>query len=235
MSAEAGIETAAAELAEAKAKVEKAEADLKAALAQVQVAKANLQMAKVFVEYEKIRSPYDGFVIYRGESVHPGSFVRAATEGGGEEPLLTVAYVQKMRTIVPVPDNQVPYCQVGDPATVTLDALAGREFKGEISRVAESEDLDDRTMRVEIDLDNPDGILRDGMFGRATILLEKVVKNLTIPSSCLIDAQRQGRRGGPGRQGRQGPSRQRPRRHGYRLAFRNRRRAQGRRPGHPPA
>ncbi len=123
---------------------------------------------------------------YRGESVHPGSFIRAATEGGGDEPLLTVAYVKKMRTIVPVPDNQVPYCHVGDPATVTLDALAGREFKGAISRVAESEDLNDRTMRVEIDLDNPDGVLRDGMFGRATILLEKVIKNLTIPSSCFV-------------------------------------------------
>jgi len=186
LAAEAGIETAAAELAEARAKVEKAEADLKAAMAQVQISNANLQMAKVFVEYEKIRSPYDGFVIYRGESVHPGSFIRAATEGGGEVPLLTVAYVKKMRTIVPIPDNQVPYCHVGDPATVTLDALAGREFKGEISRVAESEDLNDRTMRVEIDLGNPDGVLRDGMFGRATILLEKIIKNLTIPSSCFI-------------------------------------------------
>jgi RND family efflux transporter MFP subunit len=192
LSAEAGIETAAAELAEAKAKVEKAEADLKAAVAQVQVAKANVQMAKVFVDYEKIRSPYDGFVTYRGESVHPGSFIRAATEGGGEEPLLTVAYVNKMRTIVPVPDNQVPYCHVGDPATVTLDALAGREFKGEISRVSESEDLNDRTMRVEIDLDNPDGVLRDGMFGRATILLEQVIKNLTIPSSSFIERNGKG-------------------------------------------
>jgi HlyD family secretion protein len=186
LAAEAGIDTAAAQLAEAMAKVEKAEADLKAARAQVVIAKANLQMAKVFVEYEKIRSPYDGFVIYRGESVHPGSFIRAATEGGGEEPLLTVAYVKKMRTIVPIPDNQVPYCHVGDPATVTLDALAGREFKGAVSRVAESEDLNDRTMRVEIDLDNPDGVLRDGMFGRATILLEKIIKNLTIPSSCFV-------------------------------------------------
>ena len=186
LAAEAGIETAVAETAEANAKVQKAEADFKAAQAQVHIAAANLEMAKVWVEYEKIRSPYDGFVIFRGESMHPGSFVRAATEGGGEAPLLTVAYVKKMRTIVPVPDNQVPYCHVGDPATVTLDALAGREFKGAISRVAESEDLNDRTMRVEIDLDNPDGILRDGMFGRATIILEKLSSTLNIPSSCFI-------------------------------------------------
>jgi HlyD family secretion protein len=34
--------------------------------------------------------------------------------------------------------------------------------------------------------------LRDGMFGRADILLEKIVKNLTVPSSCLIDRNGKG-------------------------------------------
>lgn len=192
LSAEAGIETAAALLAEAQAKVEKARADKKAAEAQVEVAEANLQMAKVFVEYTRIVSPYDGVVIHRGESVHPGSFVRAADESGTQGPLLTVAMVARMRTIVPIPDREVPYCQVGDPATVSIDALGSRKFEGRISRVAESEDLKDRTMRAEIDLDNPDGVLRDGMFGRAFVVLEKLIKNLTVPSSCLINRNGEG-------------------------------------------
>ncbi len=191
-SAKAGIETAAAQLAEANAKVEKAQADLKAAQAQVLVAEANLTLAKVFVQYTRVESPYDGVVIFRGESVHPGSFVRAADQVGGGQPLLTVAETDKMRTIVPVPDRDVPYCHVGDPATVTLDALAGRVFHGTVSRTAESETLTDRLMRVEIDLPNPDGVLRDGMFGRADILLEKIVKDLTVPSSCLVDRNGKG-------------------------------------------
>jgi RND family efflux transporter MFP subunit len=191
-SAEAGIETAAAQLAEAKAKVEKAKADLKAAQAQVLIAEANLKMARVFVQYTRIESPYDGVVISRGESVHPGSFVRAADVGGGSQPLLTVAMTAKMRTIVPVPDRDSPYCHVGDPATVTLDALAGRVFHGQVDLTSESENISDRLMRVEINLPNPDGVLRDGMFGRADILLEKNIKNLTVPSSCLIDRNGKG-------------------------------------------
>jgi len=189
--ADAGIETAAAEHARSIAKEKLARADLRTAEATVQVAEANVKLAKVFVQYTRIESPYDGVVTYRGESIHPGSFVRAATEGTGV-PLLIVAMTAKMRTIVPVPDRDVPYCHVGDPATVQLDALAGRIFKGQVSRVAESEDLKDRTMRVEIDLDNPDGVLRDGMFGRALILLEKLIKSLTVPSSCLIDRNGKG-------------------------------------------
>jgi RND family efflux transporter MFP subunit len=191
-SAEAGIETAAAQLAEAKAKVEKAKADLKAAQAQVLIAEANLKMAQVLVQYTRIESPYDGVVIFRGDGVHTGAFVRAADIGTAGQPLLTVAMTAKMRTIVPVPDRDAPYCDVGDPATVTLDALAGRVFHGKVNRTSESQNITDRLMRVEIDLPNSDGVLRDGMFGRAEILLEKTVKNLTVPSSCLIDRNGKG-------------------------------------------
>ena len=168
-----------------------AQADLKAAEAGIQVGEANLELAKVFVQYTHITSPYDGVVIFRGDSVHPGSFVRSAAEGT-TEPLLTVARVDQMRTVVLVPDRDVPYRKVGDPATVTLDALAGRVFKAKVSRIAESEDLKDRTMRVEIDLPNPDRALRNGMFGRAAILLEKLIKSLSIPSSCLIERNGKG-------------------------------------------
>jgi HlyD family secretion protein len=192
LAARAGIETAVAFLAEANAKVEKARADKKSAVARVQVAEANLEMSKVFVQYTKIKSPYDGVVTYRGESVHPGSFVRAADQGGANVPLLTVATIDKMRTIIPVPDKDVPYCHVGDPVTITIDALPGRVFHAKVDRTSESETLDDRLMRVESDLENSDGVLRDGMFVRADILLEKVVKNLTVPSSCLIDRNGKG-------------------------------------------
>ncbi len=50
-------------------------------------------------------------------------------------------------------------------------------------------------MRVEIDLANPDHKLRDGMFGRAEILLEKLVKNLTDSVFLSGRAQRQRGRG----------------------------------------
>jgi HlyD family secretion protein len=190
-SAEAGIKTAAARYAEAKADVEKAEADVKAAKSQIEIAKADLEMAKVFVEYTKIVSPYTGVVISRGEAVHRGSFIRSASDGASE-PLLTVAATDHMRTVVLVPDRDVPYCKAGDPATVQVDSLGGRVFNGTVSRISESEDLADRNMRVEIDLPNRDGALRDGLFGRARILLEKMIKNLAIPSKCLIERNGKG-------------------------------------------
>ena len=69
----------------------------------------------------------------------------------------------------------------GQTATVELDALEGRVFKAPVSRIAESEDLKDRTMRIEIDIENPGHVLKDGMFGRAVILLEEVHHQLDDP------------------------------------------------------
>ena len=101
-----------------------------------------------------------------------------------------------MRTIVQVPDPDVPYCNPGDPATIRIDALAAQVFKGTVSRMAEAEDLKDRTMRVEVDLPNKDGLLSDGMYGQAVIQLEPPSKNLAVPASCLIDQNETGRRPG---------------------------------------
>jgi RND family efflux transporter MFP subunit len=188
----AGVATAEAQVAEAEALLAQANADLEGAKADVNVSEANLKKEEALYEYTQIRSPYNGVVIFRGESVHPGSFVQSPDKGG-DEPLLTVARDDVMRTIIPIPDRDVPFCDPGDPAIIRIDAMGNREFKGKVSRVAESEDIGDRTMRVEVDLPNPQHILRDGMFGRGEIILEKDTPNLTIPSSCILDRNTQGK------------------------------------------
>ena len=42
-------------------------------------------------------------------------------------------------------------------------------------------------MRVEIDLPNPKDLLCDGMYGKATITLERDTKNLTVPPACVVE------------------------------------------------
>ena len=189
--AQSEILTADAKLVEAKAAVDLAEADLVTAKAEIAIADANLKNAQVMQSYTRIEAPFDGVITFRGEGVHCGAFIRSAADGVSE-PLLMVAWTDVMRTIIEIPDPDVPFCNPGDPATVRVDALRGRTFKGTVSRMADSEDLKNRTMRVEVDLPNPDGILRDGMYGRGIIELEPPSKNLTVPSTCLIEKNDKG-------------------------------------------
>jgi len=188
--AKAAISTAQAELAAKKAKVAEAQAELANAQAKVQVAAAALEKAKVFVSYLEIRSPYNGIVTKR--SFHVGDFIRTA-EQGGETPMLVVARTDLMRVEMKMPERYVPYTDAGDTALVELDALAGKQFHGKVCRIANSLDPVDRTMRVEVDLKNTSNELRDGMFGRVTVYLTKSTKELSVPSTSLInDAEAKG-------------------------------------------
>ena len=112
-----------------------------------------------------------------------------------------------MRVVVLVPDRDVVRTRVGDPAVVLVDALDDRPFTGILARIARCEDAE-RLMRVEIDLRNPEGLLCDGMYGRAAITLGAT----TGPSLCLRPASssagpfprrspRRARRDGPPRRG----------------------------------
>ena len=187
-SAKASVLGAEAQADAADAKVDQAKADLVNAQANVEVADAQLQKDKVLAQYTVIRSPYTGIITSR--HFWPGDFVQSRDQGAAM-PLLTVQKTDVMRVKVQVPDADVPFTNAGDKATVTIDALPGRTFPGEVSRTAGAEDSETRTMRVEIDLDNKEGILRDGMYGKVTINLEQSSNGLAVPSSCLtVESER---------------------------------------------
>jgi RND family efflux transporter MFP subunit len=183
-SAEAEQLSAHAQLEAAKAKVVQAEADLAEARSNVEVCREVKAKADVLVDYTRIKSPYDGVITLRNFFV--GDFIRSASDGN-EHPMLTVARTDKMRVVTYIPDRDVPFTDVGDKAVITLDALPGKKFEGTVSRYSYSEEAESRTMRTEVDLMNPDGLLREGMFGIASIVLEKDTTSWTIPSACLAE------------------------------------------------
>jgi HlyD family secretion protein len=188
-SAQAAVITAQAQLAEADAKVEQAKADLEAAKQYVEVDASNLAKARVFVNYTKIVAPFDGVITHR--NFHAGDLIQSATDSR-QLPLLRVARTDLMRVIVQVPDMDAPYTDPGDPAVLTIATLGNAQFVAKVSRVADSQDADTRTMRTEIDIPKPSGKLREGMYGTAEITLTPTSDNLSIPSLCLVNVSENG-------------------------------------------
>jgi RND family efflux transporter MFP subunit len=178
------VRTARSRWASAAARVDRARADVAEARAAVDVAEARLAATRVDLEYAKIVAPFDGVVTLR--SFHPGEFIRSA-EGGSRKPVLTVSRTDLMRVVVQVPDRDAVLAGAGDPAVVNIDGLNGKEFRAKVSRISHSANPTTRTMRVEIDLPNPDGQLRAGMYGRVSIALEPPSVRLTLPAACILD------------------------------------------------
>jgi HlyD family secretion protein len=175
--------------AAAQAKIGRVAADIDAAKADVEVARAELANSEVWVQYGKIRSPYDGVITQRGYL--QGDFIKAGDQNGGV-PIVTVASTDVLRVVIPVPDRDAPYVAAGKPAILTFDALPGVIYKttGDnkvvVSRLAQAEDYQTRLMRVEVDVQNKDGRLKQGMYGRATLILtEGVAGAMQIPTAAL--------------------------------------------------
>ncbi|MFO0801401.1 MAG: efflux RND transporter periplasmic adaptor subunit [Gemmataceae bacterium] len=166
------------------ARVAQARADVKGAEADVAVATARREKTRVLLNYAVIRSPYTGVVTRR--SFHVGDFVRSADAGGERVPLLCVERTNVMRVVVQVPERDVPFVDAGDAAVFEADALARRDTVA-VARVADAEDPHTRMMRVELDVPNPDGKLRRGMFGRVTLTLQAgTAAAVRVPSAALV-------------------------------------------------
>ena len=144
---------------------------------------ATVQRLQTMLGFAEIRAPFDAVVTER--FVDPGALLQAATSSDSVQPIIALAKVNKVRLAIDVPELEAPNVRVGATARVTIDAMPGRHFQGSVSRFSRSLNPATRTMRAEIDLPNPQGLLLLGMFGRATLKLEVRAGAVTIPAEAL--------------------------------------------------
>ena len=190
------VDSAAADEASRRADVGKARADVDAARARTKVAEAVERRYEALVSYLKLTSPYDGIVVVRnantGDFVQPASgdksvdrdTVHASTGHG--EPIYVVARVDKVRVFVDIPEMFAHYVHEGTQARVRLQALDDEELRAAVVRTSWSLNVQTRTLRAEVDLENPEARILPGMYAYAEVLIER--KNaLTVPLAATVE------------------------------------------------
>jgi HlyD family secretion protein len=181
----ANVRSSQALLEEAHVNVQKAEADLGAAAARLRVARANLARTTTLLEYTAIKAPYDGVVTRR--LVVTGDYVSPATgDAASARPILVVCRTDVVRIFVDVPELEAEWVNDGDPAVVRVQALGGKTFDAKVTRNSWSIDPTNRSLRTEIDVPNPGGVLRPGMYAMATVVLEQRKDVLTLPATAIV-------------------------------------------------
>ncbi len=163
--------------------VAQAQADLAVAKAKAEVATADRDRSQAMLQYAEIKAPYDGIVTER--HVDTRHFVQPAG-GSAAMPLVTVSRSDQVRVFVDVPESEAPLLDKGDKAVVRVQAIGKREFTGAVTRDAWSLDAANRSLRTEVDLPNPDGVLRPGMYATVTILLAEKPDALVLPATALV-------------------------------------------------
>jgi RND family efflux transporter MFP subunit len=153
-----------------------AEAEYKVAAARVRSAEKALALAEKRLKDTRIVSPVDGFVQQR--FVNSGEYLPAASK------TLEVVVVDPLKLRVPAPERYARMIWIGMPFQVKVDALPGKVFSGTLTRIAAGVDHATRSLLVEAEVPNPNGILRPGYFAHVTASLGEE-EALFIPRSAL--------------------------------------------------
>ncbi len=175
------------------AKLQAAETDLQVAESRIHVAEAEVNNVAEQLRFATVMAPFDGIITKRWVD-------RGATIKDPSAPLLTIMRTDWVRVLMDVPAKDSALINAteqnpnpsgkGDTVTLRVPALSETdrptEFIGQVTRVADVLDPNTRTMRTEMHLENRDGLLRPGMYGTASILLEEHSGALTIPTSALV-------------------------------------------------
>ena len=150
-----------------------------------EIAEAKLQRTHALLQFAKITAPFSGVITAR--FVDPGAFIPAATAGSTPQgaALVTLMDERRLRVQVYVPEAEVPFIHVGLPVALTLDEFPGRTFRGTVSRFSNALDEGTKTMLTEIELNNPSGALRAGMYANVSLEMERKANALLVPSDAV--------------------------------------------------
>jgi membrane fusion protein (multidrug efflux system) len=147
-------------------------------------ARANVDRLSRLQAFEKVFAPFSGIVTDR--SVDVGTLIDSGATGGATKQLFHLLETDKLRVYVNVPQDQVRNAGIGTTAALTLPQWPGRTFTGVIARTTGAIDPTSRTLRVEVDVDNPDGAILPGAYASVRLNAKDAEPRLSIPVSALL-------------------------------------------------
>jgi len=148
------------------------------AVAAYQSAQANLALAEARLEKATITAPLSGVIGVRSVSV--GAYVSPGHH------IVELVDVNPIKVDFRVPELALPSLRVGQSVRVTVDALPGRTFDGEVYVIDPIVDPNGRAIRLRARIPNPDGQLSPGLFARVRIVVERRENALLIPESAVF-------------------------------------------------
>ena len=148
--------------------------------AAVRSAQANVQRLKELTGFEKVYAPFDGVVTGRGTDI--GQLISA---GGGAE-LFHMQALETLRVYTNLPEVYTQSIRHGEKIDLSFPEHPGKTFQGTLVRTADAIDPTNRTLLVEVDVDNRKGELMPGSLAQVHFKTAQVGQTFILPVSSLM-------------------------------------------------
>jgi len=175
-------DNATANLSVQTAGIANAKAGVAVALANVKAQQATVDRLVALTAFEQIKAPFDGVITAR--NVDTGDLLTQDSLGGN--PMFSIARDNVLRIAVYVPQSSAIGIHDGLEAQVTVPEMPGRIFKGRVARSSVALQSASRSMLTEVDVANPDGELRPGLFVNVAFAVPRQAPGIVVPDEALV-------------------------------------------------
>jgi membrane fusion protein, multidrug efflux system len=156
------------------------QADLDAAEATMKQTQANADAIKVTIEKKTIRAPFAGRLGIR--QVNLGQYLDVG------KPIISLQSLTPIYADFSLPQQELARLKTGMRVRLDTDAYPGRLFDGSLSAITPELDAVTRSVGLRATFENPDQLLRPGMFARVEVLLPEEEQVLVIPATSVLSA-----------------------------------------------
>lgn len=146
--------------------------------AALEVAQAQVALAQAQVQRMRIQAPFDAVAGIK--SVNLGDYVKDGAD------LVQLEDLSSVWVDFRLSERFMPQVRTGQGVEVTLDAMPGKRFVGQVQALDSLVDANGRSLLVRARLDNPGGELKSGMFARTRIVFAQRPNAIVVPEEALV-------------------------------------------------
>lgn len=152
-------------------------AGIATARAAAQAAQAQVAQARKSIADTTVYAPISGYVSDRPADV--GEYVTTASK------IATIVRTNPLRLRIDIPEQYITLVRAGQPVSVETSSFAGRAFNGRIARISPNVTAASRTLTVEAEVDNGEGLLKPGQFATVRIQMPQPEPAVLVPASAV--------------------------------------------------
>lgn len=127
-----------------------------------------------------LTAPIDGYIVEK--KVTAGSFIRS----DASDNLFTISDLKSVWIYANVYEADIPKVHAGYPVNVTPMSYPDKTYTGKVAEISQVLDPQSKVMRVRIELDNKDMLLKPDMFAKVVVNNVEGTSGICVPASAIL-------------------------------------------------
>lgn len=127
-----------------------------------------------------VTAPIDGYIVEK--KITAGAFIR---QDMGDN-MFTISDLKNVWVYANVYEADIPKIKEGDAVRVQPLSYPNKSFSGKVDKISQVLDPQSKVMKVRIDIDNREMLLKPDMFAKVFVSNKEGVEAICIPSTAIV-------------------------------------------------